>query len=128
MKKHNFNVPLYDYDVTLIQVESNEDKSSVISFLKKAKLDEYIEGCSKYVADGYTNGGETYYNRSIKQVICIFYIMTSDEYRENVYSHEKRHVEDRILEHCSVNDMEASAYLAGFLGVQFYKFKKLQNK
>ena len=128
MKKHNFNVPLYDYDVTLIQVESNEDKSSVVSFLKKAKLDEYIKGCEEYIDKGYSDGAETYYNRSIKKIICVFYLLTNEESCENVYSHEKRHIEDRILEHCSVNDIEASAYLAGFLGVQFNKFKKLQNK
>ena len=33
---------------------------------------------------------------------------------------KKRHVEDRILEHVGINDIEASAYLAGYLSQYMY--------
>lgn len=40
------------------------------------------------------------------------------------WCHEKRHVEDRILSNCNINDKEASAYLAGYLADKFVNILK----
>lgn len=37
-----------------------------------------------------------------------------------VVNHEKRHIEDRILQHCGIDDIEAAAYLAGYLSKFIY--------
>jgi hypothetical protein len=33
---------------------------------------------------------------------------------------EKRHIEDRLLDYCGVKDIEASAYLAGYISKFMY--------
>lgn len=40
------------------------------------------------------------------------------------WCHEKRHVEDRILNNCNIKDKEASAYLAGYLADKFVQILK----
>ena len=54
--------------------------------------------------------------------------MSSEKNRDNCYSHEKRHIEDRVLEWYSVNDIESAGLLAGFLGEKFADFEKMQKK
>ena len=60
-------------------------------------------------------------------MLVVFYPMSSEDVQAEVYYHEKRHVEDRIMEWASVNDIESAGLLAGFLGTKFYLFAK-QNK
>lgn len=127
MKQMKFSVPLYEFDVTLIQIEDNkEDLSAVVRKMRgvkctDAQIDEVLDEMKK---DG-QNGGSTYRNFDLKKFLVIFYVMGSVWNRENVYEHEKRHIEDRILEWASVDDKEAAAFLAGYLGEQFYKFRLL---
>lgn len=129
MVKIDFKTPYYDYKVTLIQVESEKDTDAVCNLLAKHKIGkEYIDNAREYITECYRNGGETYWNRRTKRIICLFYEFLSETYRANVYSHEKRHVEDRILQHCKVEDIESSAYLAGFLGEKFNELWKKTTK
>lgn len=125
MKRYDFYVPLYGYDVSLIQIQSKSDVNIIEKYLTEEGFgSEYINEVKEYVRGGYKNGGETNWNRRTKRICVLFYQCTSDEEKIEVYSHEKRHIEDRILEHCKVNDIEASAYLAGFLAKEFFKFDK----
>ena len=129
MKKICFKLPYYDYNVTLIQVESNKDADAVCKYLAKDKVGkEYIDEVREYITGGYRNGGETNWDRRKKRIICLFYEFLSDTDRANIYSHEKRHIEDRVLQHCKVEDIEASAYLAGYLGEKFYELWKIVTK
>ena len=54
--------------------------------------------------------------------------MKNERTRANVYSHEKRHIEDRVLQYASVDDIESAGLLAGFLGEKFYDFDKLVKR
>lgn len=129
MVKIDFKTPYYDYNVTLIQVESDKDVDAVCKYLAKEKIEkEDIEDAREFIIGGYRNGGETNWNNRTKRIICLFYECLSDTDRANIYSHEKRHIEDRILQHCKVEDIEASAYLAGFLGERFYELWKKTTK
>lgn len=129
MVKIDFKTPYYDYNVTLIQVESDKDADAVCKYLAKEKIEkEYIDEIREYITGGYRNGGETNWNSRTKRIIGLFYEFLSDTDRANIYSHEKRHIEDRILQHCKVEDIEASAYLAGYLGERFYDLWKKATK
>lgn len=129
MIKIDFKTPYYDYNVTLIQVESDKDADAVCKYLAKEKMGrEYIDDIRECITDGYRNGGETNWNSRTKRIICLCYEFLSDTDRANIYSHEKRHIEDRILQHCKVEDIEASAYLAGYLGERFYELWKKTTK
>ena len=129
MIKQNFKIPLYYVDVTLIQVESPNDASLVESIMKSIKTDkEWINYTISGIKNDSTNGGDTYRNLDLKKILVIFYRMTNERERSNVYSHEKRHIEDRILEWASIHDIESAGLLAGYLGEKFYEFRNLQNK
>lgn len=125
MKRYDFNIPIYDVDVTLIQVErcTESECRKVRKVLRdlgcpKECVDEEIS----QIREWSTNGGSTCTNMTCRKMVVLFQELTSVERLIEVYSHEKRHIEDRILEFFNVEDHESSALLAGYVGVEFYKF------
>lgn len=127
MKQTTFKVPLYDFTVTLATAEGADDMASVKSLMKKCRCtQEHIDEMMDMLKRGCYDGADTYYNFSIKRILVIFLSpSTSKKHRREIFEHEKRHVEDRILQHCAVDDIEAAGYLAGFLGGKFYEFEVL---
>lgn len=126
MNKLTFKIPLYEQTVTLVQIEGKEDVDAVLQLLKEIKVDqENINDTIDNIKRGCFNGGDTFRNFEIRRMLVVFYPMTTPRVKENLYSHEKRHIEDRVLEWAHVDDIEAAAFLAGFLGEKFYEF---QNK
>ena len=126
MQTLEFTVPLYEIDVTLVQVEKPDDWGDVEMLCDTFGLDEEMtKAVAEHVSNNHKNGGDTFRNFEKGKMLVIFYRMDSDKVRANRYSHEKRHIEDRILQWCGVDNIEASAYLAGFLGEQFYEFENL---
>ena len=121
MKKLNFQLPLYKVDITLLQIESKKDEGYVAELLKSIDADD-----PEYTLDGIrrgaVNGGDTYRDLNNKRMIVLFYPMEDNTHRAEIYSHEKRHIEDRVLEFYGVNDIESAGLLAGFLGERFYEF------
>ena len=116
----NFAVPLYDINVTLIQVESPDDADDVKACCEEIELpSEDITATLELIRQDKCNGGDTWRNFDKGLMLVIFYRMTDGRIKRNRYGHEKRHVEDRILQWCGVDDIEAAAYLAGFLSEQF---------
>ena len=127
MKKMEFQLPYYKVDITLLQVESEKDADKVATFLKSMDVED-----PEYVLDGIrrgaVNGGETYRNLDNKRIVVFFYPMEDNTHRAEIYSHEKRHIEDRVLEFFGVNDIESAGLLAGFLGEKFYEFWNMVTK
>ena len=121
MEKLDFQIPLYKIDVTLVQVESKEDESAITELLESINVED-TECTIDYIRRGVVNGGDTYRNLECRRIVVIFYLMEDNMSRAEVYSHEKRHIEDRILEFCGVKDIESAGLLAGFLGEKFYEF------
>lgn len=133
MVKYKFTLPIYDMKITLIQIEDKFDFQGVKKVLSTINVqDEYLEEVQENIENGSYNGGATFRNMKMLSIIVIFYPMKSEIIRAAVYSHEKRHIEDRILEWVSVNDIESAGLLAGYLGKKFYQFTnkvlKLSNK
>ena len=75
-----------------------------------------IKDVRSHIKNGNKNGGYHSYNVKYWESIILIYPSTSKKQRTNVICHEKRHCEDKILEHTSVYGTEAPAYLAGYLG------------
>ena len=129
MIKLKFNIPLYDFDITLLQIEEKSDKDKVLSVLKEIKCtQEHMDSVSDNIDRGCYGGGDTFYNFDIRAMVIVFYPFRSEKSRWEVYSHEKRHVEDRVLEYSHVDDIESAGLLAGFLGRKFYQFMQLVKK
>ena len=121
MERLDFQVPLYKVDITLVQVESKEDESAVTELLKSINAED-LEYTINGIRRDAVNGGDTYRNFELRRIIVVFYLMEDNMSRAEVYSHEKRHIEDRILKFYGVDDIESAGLLAGFLGERFYEF------
>lgn len=116
MKVIKLRLPIFDFDITMIQVESKEDVAPIVKYLKEIKLekkyyDEEIEAITK----GGINGGNTYRNFELKRFLIVIYPCDSPNKLLNIRSHELRHLADRILEWANINDIETAAFLQGYL-------------
>lgn len=126
MKIFRFKIPLYKIHVTLVQSEDKSEADEVRKILARNHIDkEYIEDIVDGVRRGGCNGGDTFRDFRYKRIFVFFYPYENEVIRAEVYSHEKRHIEDRVLEYFGVKDIESAGLLAGFLGEQFYKFERL---
>lgn len=125
MKTHSFKIPIFDFKVNLIQIEDKKDLPS----LKKHKWLKYLDDENKEeiftkIEDEQYDGGTTFKNFHFLEFLVIFFKFSSEEAKINVYAHEKRHIEDGLMQHLRINDIETAGYLAGFLAVEFNKLTK----
>lgn len=121
MKTTEFKIPIYDFDVTILEVESKDDKDDVNTILSNLIPDKKtIDEVLSYIEDGSMNGGYTFRNMLYKKFVVVLYPFKDIETRREVINHEKRHIEDRLLEYCDISDIEASAYLAGYISKFMY--------
>lgn len=120
MRTKKIHIPIYEYDVLLVQVDDVEGADSIQRALRRYNLGpdimaEIIENITNEV-DG---GGITCFNTGYKMAITVLYPCTDADFYEATVDHEKRHIVDDVLEHCGVNDKEAAAYLSGWLTTKF---------
>lgn len=124
MKTYGFNIDIYKYSITLIQIDKEDTPEQVRKTLINQKVPK--EDANEYAQnfeDNSINCGVTLHNKYQRRCICVFFPCDSELNKQNLYSHEKRHIEDDICKWLYIDDTEAAAYLAGFLGEYFYKFQ-----
>ncbi len=125
MKQVKFNVPIFDIEIILIQTESIEDKDTILNLMKDYEVtEEIIKELDDTISNNRTDGANTYWSAELHRVITVFYEMEFQERKDICYAHEKRHIEDRILEFCGINDRETAGYLSGWLVTYFNKLNK----
>lgn len=121
MKLTKIRVPIYDFKIVVVEIESKEDKNRVIEIMIKFGCSsEHIEDESNGIEQECMNGGNTYRQLGSRKILVTIYPCKNEATRREILNHEKRHIEDRILEYCGVDDIEASAYLAGYLSRYMY--------
>lgn len=121
---HEFSIPIFDFDVQLLQIEMPQDSTQFREEAARFGMEEedIEEECARIERDA-KDGGNTYRNGKFKRFLVVFYNMTSVEEREQVWAHEKRHIEDRIMQFCGIDDIETAGYIAGYLGNEFHKLR-----
>ena len=124
MKTHEFQIPLYKVSVLLVQIEGPDDIGCIERLCKEHEI-EVTQTLMENVTYNKKNGGDTYRDLDRREIIVFFYPFSSQMDRVNVLCHEKRHIEDRVLNYFGVNDVESAAMLSGYLGEKFYQFIKL---
>jgi len=121
MKKKEFKIPIYNYDVTFVEIESKNDENEAKLLFENFQLEkEDVEHEMNLINKESEDGGSTYYSLGKKQFLILIHKITSEIERRNIINHEKRHVEDRLLRHCNINDIESAGYLSGFLSEYLY--------
>jgi hypothetical protein len=117
MKANKFWVPMFEWTVTVLEVESTKDYKLIDKILKKSGVhEESRERVKDDIIQKRVNGGDHFYSIGSKWSIVVLGAFTSDKQRNHILCHEKRHVEDRILDTYNMRDIEAAGMLAGYLG------------
>lgn len=120
MRTKKIHIPIYEYDVLLVQVDDVEDADSIQRALRRYSLGpDIMAEIIENITDEVDGGAITCFNAGAKLAVCVFYPCSDPVFYEATLDHEKRHVVDDILEHCNVNDKEAAAYLSGWLTTKF---------
>lgn len=121
MKVVKEKIPMFNWDLHIIEIESELDLPNLKKVFKKANMSDSFFEVEKEVLEGFYNGGATYFNSSQREMLIFIQETSSKERRFNVFMHEKRHAEDIILRHENVNCDEMSALFAGYLGELMFK-------
>lgn len=121
MKIKNLIIPIYNYKLNVYEVTSKKDTEELIRELRKFKIfdKEDFKELKENILNG-SDGACTYHNKYNCTLIVIIYKQTKTPRRREVLAHEKRHVEDFIGKHLGINDVEAMAYLAGWLAREIF--------
>ncbi len=117
MKYLHFKIPIYDWDVHYVEVEKNKDSYKVEDvFDKLGFFDKDIDKVLKNIKDRMTNTGMLYTCNNISSSVILIYTSSNKKERMSSILHEKRHLEDRIIERMGLEGKESAAYLAGYIG------------
>ena len=121
MKKIKFKIPIYDFSVTWLEIQNKDDKDAVLQEMSKMKCQkEDINDVIDNIERECMNGGSTFRNMDLKKFLVIVFPCSNETIRRDIVNHEKRHIEDRLLKYVCVDDIEACAYLAGYLSRFIY--------
>lgn len=121
MKLKRIKIPIYDYTVLFAEIEGKQDKAAMSKVAAEIKIEgEHLADILNAIENEATNGGDTFRNMVMKKLLVIMYPCKSEAMRRNIIAHEMRHVVDRIMEWININDIEASAYLQGWLAERIY--------
>lgn len=126
MKKKEIYVPIYEYMITYIEIENYTEKEieRVTKTLKSCKIDdENISDVKDRMKRNYNGGATTFSSEKRCELVVLVYPHSSQSRKLSTIMHEKRHCEDFILNRLDIDDMEAAAYLAGWLAVEFSNIK-----
>ena len=114
MKVKNFKVPIYNYEVRIIELKK------IIKTENDFDLSEHLKWINVPISELGTmidryDGADVYSNSNKKRFLIILFYHRNKKEKVNTLGHEQRHIEDHILEGCNIQDIEAAGYLAGFL-------------
>jgi hypothetical protein len=116
------DIPIYDWDVTFLIVEDKKDIPDLNKWYNLFQA-RYMGDLNKEF-DNIKNAGQTFIDRTAQKILVTIFPCTNFAEKLVTIGHEKRHVEDLILEECGINDKEAAAYLSGYLSQHMFYFIK----
>lgn len=121
MKIKHVKVDVYRWKVDVIELSNKDTFDDVQKVIQKYKLGKEItDTIKKEMKENCRDGGYTFTKYGKWQSVIFLYKMSSKKIRRNILNHEKRHVEDDIVQYLGINDKEAVAYLAGYLSENIY--------
>jgi len=74
------------------------------------------------IREGYTNGGWHLYKNGQRVSMILLYKQTDPKLRHAIINHEKRHLEDNIIDYSMIECSEGKAMLSGYVSKIFYEF------
>jgi len=121
MKKTEFNISMYDWDITFLEEINKKDIPELRSILKKLEVvQEHIKEIVDEVKSEPVDAGFHVFYTGKRRSIVLLMGIASEKSRRNILAHEKRHLEDRIIEYCGLECRESFAYLSGEIAEYLY--------
>lgn len=105
----------------MFEVTNKRDTDKLVKELKSLKIINKDD--EQEIRDNIENecdGACTFYRKADCTLVVVIYIQSNQDRRREVLAHEKRHIEDHILKHLGIDDMESAAYLAGYLAREVF--------
>lgn len=116
MKVTRFEVPIFIYKVIVVTIEGPDDVADILPLLKELKVNKAdTKEVKRNIKESVKKGGIHFYNEGLQSSMIIIYSDENYEDYINTLGHEKRHIEDAILETKGIRDRETAAYIAGYL-------------
>ena len=125
MKVLRFTIPIYEYDVIYIEFFSDDSVEEQVKLITDELTlmktgQQYLDETIQEINEGSKNGGNHFYNLSKSVSLIMIYPHDDSERLRATIAHEKRHLEDRMLEHYRVDDIESAGLLSGYLARFIY--------
>jgi len=121
MKKTEFNISIYDWNVTFLEEVEKKDVPKLRAILKKLEVSpDHIKEIIEEVKDNPVNAGFHIFYTGKRRSIILLIGISDDISRRSILSHEKRHLEDKIIEYCGLECKESMAYLSGEIAKYLY--------
>ena len=125
MKYYKFKIKIYDWDIFYIEVESRKDEKVVEKKLKSLGLTKKLRKfATNEIKDGAKDGGECFNNAYKRWSIIVLYQSRNYKNKIEILSHEKRHVEDSIINQLNLECREARAHIAGYIAKKLSRYIK----
>lgn len=114
-------IPIYNVNVTYIELDKDDSDDCVLSYMLKIRADnDEVESIRDNIKGKSKNGGVTYLRRATKEILTIIFPSSSERERRNTISHELYHIVDSVGEWCDLCCAESKAYLQGYLSEILY--------
>ena len=122
MKVRRIKIPIFKYNITLIEIEDYYDYKIIGKELKrfhipKETFDEIINNTRNSLG-----GAITLNNKYALQIIVVIYKQCNEITRFGTINHEKRHVVDDIVNNLGIKDSETAAYLDGYISTRIFRY------
>ena len=122
MRRVNFKVPIYDWNITVVTLYGPSDAEEFSAALKEIDADVHAAAETiEALKNGCKNGGDFWCDKGVRVGLIDVFPWTNKGNLYKTLNHEKRHLIDRILEHAGVHDIEAAAYLDGYVSAQIFE-------
>lgn len=121
MKIKKVKIPIFNHTLNVFEVTNKRDTDKLVKELKSLKIINKDD--EQEIRDNIENecdGACTFYRKTDCTLVVVIYIQGNQDRRREVLAHEKRHVEDNILKHLGIDDLESAAYLAGYLAREVF--------
>jgi len=125
MIQADYNIPIFNFDLKLVQIEEKDTLRDIDELLDKIGL---VGEERHFINPSLVDGGHTMTNENKRIIVVVFHRFINESAKIETYGHEKRHVVDRICMSLDIQDLETASYLSGYLEKIFYlQFDRLLN-
>jgi hypothetical protein len=121
MKVKKVKIPIFNHSLSVFEVTNKRDTDKLVKELKSLKIiNKDDEQEIRENIENECDGACTFYRKVDCTLVVVIYIQSNQDRRREVLAHEKRHVEDNILNTLGIDDKESAAYLAGYLAKEVF--------